>query len=192
MLMLLLVGIFCVAVLVIVLLLIVPQHWFGGGSTRSTKPADTALLARQAKIQAQQRFASTLEHEAVKLQKTLQQQAADLDSTFQKQIQDITSKQLKEYEQALGATLQKTLQQLHAAADTGEQERKNFAQAVAEQKTKALAQANEAVDKHVAEILMSYLAEVAGELDYQQQKNYLYHALEANKEAIKKDIARVV
>jgi len=33
---------------------------------------------------------------------------------------------------------------------------------------------------------------VAGDLDYQQQKDYLYSSIEANKDAIKKDIANVV
>jgi hypothetical protein len=40
--------------------------------------------------------------------------------------------------------------------------------------------------------MVSYLAEVAGDLDYYQQKDYLYNSIEANKAAIKKDIENAV
>ncbi len=50
----------------------------------------------------------------------------------------------------------------------------------------------EQVENNIAEVMVSYLAEVAGDLDYYQQKDYLYKALEDNKQAIKKDIENAV
>lgn len=179
-------AVFFIAIVIIVVLLIAPHRWFSGAST--PKNSDQATLAAKAKAQANERFALTLEREATKLEKTLQQRAQSLDRDFTTKLQALNDQQLKQYEQALAATLQKTLQDLHTAGNTGNAARKAFEESVAADSAKAKAEIIAKLDKGAAEIMLSYLAEVAGELDYQQQKEYLFNALETNKDALKKDI----
>lgn len=186
--MIVLLVVFFVAVLIIIILLVAP----GRQGAKKRPPVDTAVLAKQARVAANERFAALLEKEAASLQKNLQARAASIDKEFTTKLNVLNNKQLKEYEQALSATLQKTLQELHAASQVGDQQRKAFEQTIAEQTTQAKADIIAKVDKNSAEILISYLAEVAGTLDYQQQKDYLFEALEANKTALKKDIEQSV
>ena len=82
--------------------------------------------------------------------------------------------------------------QLSRKAQASQKQSLSTKKSLDEETAKIKSKVIEQVENNIAEVMVSYLAEVAGDLDYYQQKDYLYKALEDNKQAIKKDIENAV
>ncbi|MBI2798380.1 hypothetical protein HYX70_03765 [Candidatus Saccharibacteria bacterium] len=183
--MLYLLAIFVIIVLIVIVLLVMPQHWFA--EKKETQPVKHRPTKLPAPV-AEEKFRHDLDKESAKLEKILQQKAALIDQEFTAKLNKINNKQLKDYEQALSATLQKTLKNLHEAASAATAANQGYKKSLEEELKKAKANVVEKVDSSAADIMISYLSEVAAEIDYQQQKDYLYKSLEANLPALQKDV----
>ena len=116
-----------------------------------------------------------------------------LDTTeFKKGIHEITSKNLKEFNTTLQEINTAMKKEVKVLAEASQKQSLLTKKSLDDETAKIKAKVVEQIDNNIAEIMVSYLAEVAGDLDYYQQKDYLYKALEANKQAIKKDIDNAV
>lgn len=159
---------------------------------RSKLNAEAASLTRQAKIEAQQLMAKAVEKEYAKLQKSLQADASSVGQDFKKGIHEITSKNLKEFNETLQQINTSMKQEVKVLAEASQKQSLLTKKSLDDETAKIKARVTEQIENNIAEIMVGYLAEVAGDLDYYQQKDYLYSALEANKDAIKKDIENAV
>ncbi len=137
---------------------------------------------------AKQQFDTILATQAAGLERTLQNNADKISKTFVSSLEQVTKKQLDEFSAATGAILKQTVADLQATAKENEAATKQAHSELATLSVKAKADVVEKIDKQAAEIMISYMADVAGNLDYQQQKEYLVSSLEAHKDEIKKDI----
>lgn len=153
---------------------------------------DLASMSRQAKAEAQDKLEKAVAKEITALQKTLQAQANVMQVGFTKNLQDITTTQLAEFKKTMDLADSNMKDQAKMIAHQGQQHSKQLQQSLADETAQIKQKVLDNTDEQIAEIMISYLAEVAGDLDYQQQKDYLYSSIEANKDAIKKDIANVV
>lgn len=153
---------------------------------------EASQLSRQAKIEAEQKMAKAVEKQHEQLKKELQAQSEAIGREYNKSLHDVTAQNIKEFGASLQSINTEMKGQLKVLAEASQKQtmqlQKDLQKEQADIKTKAIAE----IDNNIAEIMVSYLAEVAGDLDYYQQKDYLYQALEANKEAIKKDIENAV
>ena len=155
---------------------------------RSQLQKSAAQLSKKAKLEADQQMIAAVEKATQQLQNSLQNEVDTIHKTFQANMLNITSQTTEAFN--------KTLQDLQAAALSEVQSiTKNQKDQTVATKNSMAAISKEAksailhrLENNATEILLSYLAEVAGDLDYHQQKDYLYKALEANKKAIKKDV----
>ncbi len=177
-------------VLLILIIVLVVQHFKDMAKSRAitTPRQELTQMSRQARAQAQEKISIATEKEVMALHKLLQAQAQSISSEFSKQLQATTNQQLKAFEAALSDTLMASKAQITEVTKTGAEQAKLAKENLTKQTDFAKTKALESVDNNIADIMISYLAEVAGDLDYQQQKDYLYSAIEANKAAIKKDI----
>ena len=160
-------------------------------STKKIKK-EAEHLSRQAKLEAEQQMAKAVEKQHTLLQKSLQSQSDDVEREFKKSIQEVTSKNIMEFGASLEAINASMRDQLKVLAEASQKQTQELQKSLTSEQANIKAKAIAEIDNNIAEIMVSYLAEVAGDLDYYQQKDYLYSALEANKEAIKKDIENAV
>jgi hypothetical protein len=149
-------------------------------------------LSRQAKIEAQERMAKAVEKEYTALHKSLQAEAESIQKDFKKSIHEVTSKNLKDFNDTLAQINTSMQQQAKILAEASQKQAESTQKQINDETAKIKAKVISEVDNNISEIMVSYLAEVAGDLDYYQQKDYLYNSIEANKAAIKKDIENAV
>jgi len=163
-------------------------------NSRSRKKADdeASHLSRQAKLEAQERMAKAVEKQYTGLQKTLQTEADSVSAEFKKSLHEITSKNLKDFNETLASINTNMKKEVQVLAQASQKQSSLTKKALDDETDRIKAKVIEQVDSNIAEIMVSYLAEVAGDLDYYQQKDFLYKSLEANKQAIKKDIENAV
>lgn len=154
--------------------------------------AEAASFTRQAKAEAQARMAKAVEKEYVNLQKSLQAEANAAGQEFKNGIHEVTAKNLKEFNDSLQEINTAMKKEVKVLAEASQKQSLLTKKTLDEETSKIKSKVIEQVENNIAEIMVGYLAEVAGDLDYYQQKDYLYNALEANKEAIKKDIENAV
>ena len=153
---------------------------------------DNAKGSRKAKLEAQERMAKAVEKQYGSLQKSLQAEAEATGKEFTKGLHEITAKNLADFNatlQQINTSMQKEVQVL---AQASQKQSLSTKKSLDEETAKIKSKVIEQVENNIAEVMVSYLAEVAGDLDYYQQKDYLYKALEDNKQAIKKDIENAV
>lgn len=160
--------------------------------SRKKVSEEAAHLSRQAKLEAQERMTKAVEKEYASLQKSLQTEADSASAEFKKGIHEITSKNLKEFNATLQEINTAMKKEVKVLAEASQKQSLLTKKSLDDETAKIKAKVVEQIDNNIAEIMVSYLAEVAGDLDYYQQKDYLYKALEANKQAIKKDIDNAV
>jgi len=160
-------------------------------STKQIKK-EAEHLSRQAKQEAEQQMAKAVEKQHTLLQKSLQSQSDEVEREFKKSIHEVTSKNIKEFGASLEAINASMRDQLKVLAEASQKQTQELQKSLTSEQANIKAKAIAEIDNNIAEIMVSYLAEVAGDLDYYQQKDYLYSALEANKQAIKKDIENAV
>lgn len=153
---------------------------------------EAGQLSRKAKLEAQERMAKAVEKQYGSLQKSLQAEAEATGKEFKKGLHEITAKNLADFNatlQQINTSMQKEVQVL---AQASQKQSLSTKKSLDEETAKIKSKVIEQVENNIAEVMVSYLAEVAGDLDYYQQKDYLYKALEDNKQAIKKDIENAV
>ncbi|MBA3679305.1 hypothetical protein H0W80_03920 [Candidatus Saccharibacteria bacterium] len=180
---LLLVMIVVVIVLIFVLLLALDKK-----DSSPKKPTPIELTNAKAKEQ----FNTVLAEQTMSLQKKLLTSADDINKTFIVSLEKITNTQLKEFTAATRVILQKTMTDLQSVASENTEAAQQARVTLATVTTEAKVTAMKKVDSQIAELMISYLVEVAGTLDYQQQKDYLYTALDSHKDELKKDIEKSV
>ncbi len=159
--------------------------------TKSTSN-NSADMTHQAKLEAQAKMTAAVEKQALALQKALLTQSSAIEADFKKSITTVTTKQLDEFSKTLAMVSSDISQQTKAVVESSQSHSKLVQQSLATDTANTKAKVLKVIDDNIAEIMIGYLAEVAGDLDYYQQKDYLYSAIEANKDAIKKDINNAV
>lgn len=138
--------------------------------------------------QAKQQFDAILAAQTASLEKALQNNADKISKAFVSSLEQVTKKQLEEFSAATQSILKQTVADLQATAKENNTATKQVHNELAALTAKAEAEVIEKINKQAAEIMISYMADVAGNLDYQQQKDYLISSLDAHKDEIKKDI----
>ncbi|MSR68655.1 hypothetical protein EXS66_02615 [Candidatus Saccharibacteria bacterium] len=173
--------------------LLVEQYIKGSrGKRNQSSSQDLTNMGRQAKADAQEKIERAVAREITTLQKTLQSQSETIGANFAKNLQSITTQQLEEFKKTMDLADTNMKKQAEMVASQGQQQAKDLQQSLTDEQLKIKQKVLNNTDQQIAEIMISYLAEVAGDLDYQQQKDYLYSSIEANKDAIKKDITNAV
>ena len=182
------------AIMLVVWVALVLNLFKESKSSRARRSTQQELnhLSRQAKIEAQERLAKAVEKEHSALQKSLQSEAESIQKDFKKSIHEVTSKNLKEFNDTLAQINNSMKQQAKVLAEASQKQTESTQKQINEETAKIKAKVIAEVDNNISEIMISYLAEVAGDLDYYQQKDYLYNAIESNKSSIKKDIDNAV
>lgn len=175
----LVIGVFLAVVAIIFGLLILVE--------KKEKP-DKASSLDLTSAKAKQQFDSIVENQAASLEKSLQNNADKISKAFVSSLEQVTQKQLSEFSSATQAILKQTVADLQATAKENTDATKQAHNELATLTAKAKADVVEKIDSQVAEIMISYMADIAGNLDYQQQKDYLFSSLEAHKDELKKDI----
>lgn len=141
-----------------------------------------------ASAKAKDEFDAVLANQTASLEKSLQTNADKISKAFITNLEKITQKQLDEFSKATQSLLKQTVADLQATAKENDAATKSAHNELAALTAQAKADALKKVDTQIAEIMISYMVDVAGSLDYQQQKDYLFAALEAHKAELKKDI----
>jgi len=182
------------AIMLVVWMLLVINLFKESKSKRAKRSTQQELnhLSRQAKIEAQERMAKAVEKEYTALHKSLQTEAESIQKDFKKSIHEVTSKNLKDFNDTLAQINTSMQQQAKILAEASQKQAESTQKQINDETAKIKAKVISEVDNNISEIMVSYLAEVAGDLDYYQQKDYLYNSIEANKAAIKKDIENAV
>jgi len=182
------------AIMLVVWMLLVINLFKESKSKRAKRSTQQELnhLSRQAKIEAQERMAKAVEKEYTALHKSLQAEAESIQKDFKKSIHEVTSKNLKDFNDTLAQINTSMQQQAKILAEASQKQAESTQKQINDETAKIKAKVISEVDNNISEIMVSYLAEVAGDLDYYQQKDYLYNSIEANKAAIKKDIENAV
>jgi len=159
---------------------------------KNSTQQELSHLSRQAKLEAQERMTKAVEKEYASLHKSLQAEAESIQKDFKKSIHEVTSKNLRDFNDSRSDINSSMQDQAKILAEASQKQADSTQKQIAEETQKIKAKVIAEVDNNISEIMVSYLAEVAGDLDYYQQKDYLYSAIEANKSAIKKDIENAV
>lgn len=182
------------AIMLVVWILLIISLMKDSKSKRAKRSTQQELnrLSRQAKIEAQERMAKAVEKEYTALHNSLQAEAESIQKDFKKSIHEVTSKNLKDFNDTLAQINTSMQQQAKILAEASQKQAESTQKQINDETAKIKAKVIAEVDNNISEIMVSYLAEVAGDLDYYQQKDYLYNSIEANKSAIKKDIDNAV
>ncbi len=175
----LVVGVFLAVVAVIFGLLILVD--------KKEKPEQKST-AELTSAKAKQEFDALLVKQTAGLEKSLQNNADKISKTFISSLEQVTKKQLDEFSSATQTILKQTVADLQATAKENTEATKLAHSELHALTESAKQEVIKKVDTQVAEIMIGYMADIAGNLDYQQQKDYLFSSLEANKDALKKDI----
>jgi len=144
--------------------------------------------AQVAQDQAKEQFEAVVAQQTEQLQKTLQARAEKIDQAFARSLEQITARQLQTFAKLSDDFTKKTAAELQAVSmantTAGAQAKTEISALTAQAKAEAIKK----IDTQIAELMASYLAEIAPNLDYQDQKAFLFDTLEAHKDELKKDI----
>ncbi len=137
---------------------------------------------------AKREFDVIVANQSASLEKSLQNNADKISKAFITSLEQVTQKQLSEFSAATQSLLKQTVADLQATAKENDAATKLAHNELNALTAQAKADAIKKVDTQIAEIMIGYMADIAGNIDYQQQKDYLFSSLEAHKDALKKDI----
>lgn len=177
-----------IGIAIVIIILVVLER----SNVKKLKAAQAAQVSPLEKAQAKAdgEFESQAAVQAEQLQKSIERSSARIEKNFTTSMEALSAKYAKSYEQALKSVQDQALRNLTDITKTSTVEERDMQKQIAAATKEKKDLINKKIDSQLAELLVSYLAEVAPTLDYQQQKDYLFAQLEAQKDQIKKDVER--
>ena len=134
-------------------------------------------------------FENILNENAMFLQQDLRLTTSELNEYMKEEIKNVLKDEFTHYEQSINDAKDQAIESIQKTQNLIEQQRaelsKQLEQEVSVEKQQILAKFN----SRMGEIVNHYILEaLAGELDISDQIDFIYHHLEANKQAIIEDI----
>ena len=134
-------------------------------------------------------FEKIINDNAMFLQQDLQLTASDLNEYMQGEIKKVLKEEFSKYEQSIENAKEMAIEAIKKTQDTLEEQRKMLAVRLEEEVLAEKKRLVEKFESNMSQVVDHYILEaIGGELDINDQMDYIFRHMEDNKQAILEDI----
>lgn len=172
----------------------------GGGGLRASKDHNDAADADVERIfndefreelrnRGRLHFEKIINDNAMFLQQDLQLTASDLNEYMQGEIKKVLREEFSKYEKSIESAKELAVEALHKTQQTVEQQRQDLSRKLQEELTGEKQDLLIKFEENMGQVVNHYILEaIGGEMDINDQMDYIFQHLEDNKQAILEDI----